>query len=49
MAYEQEMQFNQTRAGTNKTSQLIVEKKLLLKLEELFKAFDADNNGYIDA
>lgn len=28
---------------------MIVEKKLLLKFEELFKAFDADNNGYINA
>jgi len=28
---------------------MIVEKKLLLKLEELFKAFDADSNGYISA
>lgn len=33
----------------SKTSQMIVERKLMNKLEELFRAFDADNKGFISA
>lgn len=37
------------RDHMSKTSQLIVERKLMNKLEEIFRAFDADQNGYISA
>ena len=36
-------------AHLSKTSAAIVERKLLNKLEEIFRAFDADKNGFITA
>ena len=44
---KQELELNKSKA--NKTSMLIVEKKLNNKLHELFNAFDADKNGFITA
>lgn len=51
MALEQERQQLDLlkRDRMSKTSQLIVERKLMNKLEEIFRAFDADKNGYISA
>lgn len=37
------------RDRISKTSQLIVERKLMNKLEEIFSAFDADKNGFVSA
>ncbi len=37
------------RDRISKTSQLIVERKLMNKLEEIFAAFDADKNGFVSA
>ena len=46
---EKQLELLNLKNKANKTSMLIVERKLHNKLNELFNAFDVDKSGYISA